>query len=127
MATLTRQRTTISPCIMSAELDLRRGQLLIDNSNNWSLHSIDDGACTAMYTTGTTRPAEKIPRPAIFAEDGDVVVTGSDHGKAYIFSRSGCHQLGALEHAKASYVQALAVSAQSKTVYVNLNPVGPHR
>ncbi|EIN10106.1 hypothetical protein PUNSTDRAFT_133870 [Punctularia strigosozonata HHB-11173 SS5] len=65
----------------------KEGNVVIDNTNNFSLHDPGTGSLVAMYSAGSRTTA--MPNQVAFGEDGAIVVAGSDTGNAYVFQRTG--------------------------------------
>ena len=49
------------------------------------------------------------PKPVMFAENGCRVITGSDHGKVYVFKTEGGKPVDILQHADNGMVQSITV------------------
>ena len=86
--------------------DISNRVVLIDNTDAFAIHDIDTGSCLNVYSTA--RPTRRVPKKAVFSDNGAIVVAGSDHGDVYVFERRGGHPLAVLEHAKDGYTQTVA-------------------
>ena len=92
-----------------ATVDTQQSLLAIDNvADGFSLHRMDSLECIRTFPTGT--PAKRVVKHVTFAEGGEVVVGGSDHGMAYVFDRNTGVQLDRLRHAPRGMLQAVTVS-----------------
>jgi hypothetical protein len=82
---------------------------VVDNvENGYDLYSLDNCGFLRSYITRLARSTR--PKEVKFAEQGEVVVGGSDHGDVYVF---GCHtgsQLDVIHHGDVM-VQTVAVRA----------------
>lgn len=76
--------------------------------DGFSLFNLDDVSYIRGYQTGNV--VIRRPKEAVFAEDGKVLVCGTDHGTAYIFDKKREVILDRLFYEKDGLIQALAVS-----------------
>jgi hypothetical protein len=81
---------------------------VIDNvSNGFDIYRLDSGQF--VRTLVTREPIRTYPKGVAFANNGQAIIGGSDHGNVYIFERrSGC-LLGKLAHARNDGVQTIEV------------------
>jgi hypothetical protein len=87
---------------------MKRREVLVDNTDTFAVHSIDSGSCLNAFSTG--RPKRRVPKQAIFSNEGETVIVGSDHGDVYVFERAGGHPLAVLHHGETGSTQTVAVS-----------------
>jgi len=85
------------------------GHILVDNMTN----GFD------LYSSSRTSPSRSFPVPTtkifakkgVFGEKGHAVVTGSDHGKVYLFAVSKTEPMQMLEHvSESTMIQAVEVT-----------------
>ncbi|SJL08827.1 uncharacterized protein ARMOST_12198 [Armillaria ostoyae] len=106
-------RTLKSP-IGSAAL-YKGCHLLIDNlTSGFDLYAFPHSSTSQTFPVPMTRE-RSIIKDAVFAEDGQVMVCGSDHGVVYVFSRSNrCKKpLQIMYHGKDHYLQVLDATTVS--------------
>ncbi|KAK0488173.1 WD40-repeat-containing domain protein [Armillaria luteobubalina] len=107
-------RTLRSP-IGSAVLFKGR-HLLVDNlTSGFDLYAFPHSSTSRTFPVPMTLE-RSIIKDAVFAEDGQVVVCGSDHGLAYVFSRSNGEKkpLQIMHHGKErDYLQVVAAATVS--------------
>ena len=74
------------------------GNILVDNmTNSFDLYSL---SCTSP-TRSFVIPMTKIyAKKGIFGEKGNTVITGSDHGKVYLFAVNKTDPIQILEHGR---------------------------
>ena len=89
-------------------MNLEHRICVIDNvSNGFDIYRLDSGQFVRMLVT--REPIRTYPKGVAFANNGQVIIGGSDHGYVYIFERrSGC-LLGKLAHARNDGVQTIEV------------------
>ena len=91
-----------------ATVDEKKGLALICHTDSFSMHQLPTHNIEGTYLTGPSRTTK--PKPIMFAENGCRVITGSDHGKAYVFKVEGGKPVDVLQHAAASdMVQSITV------------------
>jgi hypothetical protein len=95
-------------CSGQASFDMKRMEVLVDNTDAFAIHSMESGSCVSVFSTG--RPTRRVPKQAVFTDDGETIVVGSDHGDVYVFDREGGHHTAVLEHARSGSTQTIAVS-----------------
>lgn len=93
-----------------ATVDEEKGVVIINHLEGFSLHQLNSGLEIATYTGGQSRTT--LPKPAVFGEGSRVVITGSDHGKVYIFDKKGGEPTEILEHASTDLVQSITVHSK---------------
>ena len=100
--------------LVSGEVDYyeANNQILIDNmTNGFDIYPLHHTTPTRSYLVENKR---KFIKAACFAEKGKVVVCGSDHGRAYIFSSSKSTDPQILQHGDCNQmVQTAAVRTQA--------------
>ncbi|EIN13259.1 WD40 repeat-like protein [Punctularia strigosozonata HHB-11173 SS5] len=89
-----------------ASFDSDHREVLVDNTDAFAIHSTELGSCLNVFSTG--RPTWKIPKQVVFAEGGQTVIVGSDHGDVYVFDRAGGHPQAVLHHQDTGYTQTIA-------------------
>jgi hypothetical protein len=90
-------------------------RLLIDNGTDFTLHSLcsPESGPQQTYKVKATR---YFPRQAAFAEKGQTVVCGSDHGMIYLFDASTGATCDAIHHSS-GLLCTVAVSAECNTSF----------
>ncbi|KIJ29385.1 hypothetical protein M422DRAFT_269222 [Sphaerobolus stellatus SS14] len=102
----------------STAVDVPANRFVIDNATNGSdLHRLDNGTQLRTYETGLHE--RRIPKQVVFAEDGRLVVGGSDHGKIYLFDRDSGRLLGILPHARRQVVQTVTILQNQDWAFYN--------
>jgi hypothetical protein len=83
---------------------------------NFVVDNVDDGYdfyrldnCTFVHSYITRLALLRQPKEVRFAEEGDAVVGGSDHGAVYVFGANTGTKLDTIHHEKGSMVQTIAV------------------
>jgi hypothetical protein len=86
------------------------GNILVDNmTNGFDLYSISRTAPSKSFEVPTTKTFAK---KGVFGEKGHSVVTGSDHGKVYVFSVNKTELVQRLEHgSQGVMIQTVEVTA----------------
>jgi len=93
----------------NAAVDIERRLCVIDNVNNgFDIYKIDSG--NFVRTLVTRDPIKTYPKGVAFANHGQAIVGGSDHGRAYIFERKSGRVITTLNHGKDEGVQTIGVS-----------------
>lgn len=93
--------------------------MLIDNvENGYDLRQLDK-ACP-IQTYPMPGQGKKFSRQVAFAEEGKLIVGGSDHGRVYLFDRKTREPQGTLKHAEHGMVQMVEVRRTMRLV-VSLN------
>ena len=84
------------------------GNILVDNmTNGFDLYSLSRTAPSQSFVVPTTKIFAK---KGVFGEKGHIVVTGSDHGKVYVFAVSKTESMQTLEHgSKSTMIQTVEV------------------
>ncbi|EIN09760.1 WD40 repeat-like protein [Punctularia strigosozonata HHB-11173 SS5] len=98
--------------IGNGTFDVERGEVLVDNTDAFAVHSTETGSCLNVFSTG--RPTRRVPKQAVFGERGQTVVVGSDHGDVYVFERAGGHPQAILHHGESGYTQTVATFADDQ-------------
>lgn len=80
-----------------------------DTSNGFFLFSISNGALVQTYSK-TGKVQKRVPKEATFAEDGEVVIGGSNHGYVYVWNRSTGALNQQVRHPDGGLVQKVVVS-----------------
>lgn len=96
------------------------GNILVDNmTNGFDLYNPSRTAPSKSFVVPTTKMFAK---KGVFGEKGHTVVTGSDHGKVYVFGVSNTESMQRLEHGSESVmIQAVEVRSLSSRVGLSLN------
>lgn len=86
------------------------GHILVDNmTNGFDLYSSSRTAPSRSFVVPTTKIFTK---KGVFGEKGHTVITGSDHGKVYVFAVGETESTQRLEHGSESVmVQVVEVSS----------------
>jgi hypothetical protein len=84
------------------------GNILVDNmTNGFDLYNSSRTAPSKSFEVPTSKQSVK---KGVFGEKGSTVVTGSDHGKAYVFAVNKSEPIQRLEHGrKHDMIQAVEV------------------
>ena len=84
--------------------------------HNFVVDNVDDGYdfyqldnCTFLQSYITRLAVVRQPKDVRFADEGEAVVGGSDHGLVYVFSAGTGTKLDTIHHEKDSMVQTIAV------------------
>lgn len=92
---------------ISATWDHLSKLLLVDSGLTFSVHKASNG------DTITHLPyepeSEGYAKRMLFAECGEAIVTGGEHGQVYVFRRNGGNPVDVLRHASCDSTAALAV------------------
>jgi hypothetical protein len=81
---------------------------VVDNiEDGYDFYRLDNCGFLQSYVTRLARIRE--PKEVKFAEQGEIVVGGSDHGDVYIFGCRTGSQLDVIHHGKDVMVQTVAV------------------
>ena len=78
-------------------------------NNGFDIYKIDSG--NFVRTLVTRDPIKTYPKGVAFANHGQAIVGGSDHGRAYIFERKSGRMITTLSHGNDEGVQMIGVSA----------------
>jgi len=90
-------------------VDMERRLCVVDNVNNgFDIYKIDSG--NFVRTLVTQDPIKMYPKGVAFANHGQAIVGGSDHGRAYIFERKSDQMITILNHGNNEGVQTIGVS-----------------
>jgi hypothetical protein len=106
--------STCSNCFLTgssgnAAVDMERRLCVIDNVNNgFDIYKVDSG--NFVRTLVTRDPIKTYPKGVAFANHGQAIVGGSDHGLVYIFERKSGQIITTLKHGKDEGVQTIGVS-----------------
>ncbi|KAI6109021.1 WD40-repeat-containing domain protein [Pisolithus croceorrhizus] len=93
--------------IGSACIDGSGSLFMIDNTiSGFSLHRLSDGSCIRTYDM---KPLKTYPKQVTFAEDGTVIVGGSDNGFIYVFKKNTRNLQQYLWHLKMAQMQTIMV------------------
>jgi hypothetical protein len=88
---------------------------VIDNVNNgFDIYKIDSG--NFVRTLVTRDPIKTYPKGVAFANHGQAIVGGSDHGRVYIFERKSGRMITTLSHGNDEGVQTIGVSVGLITI-----------
>lgn len=89
---------------------------MVDNvGNGFDLYTIDSGH---FQRTLRTREAQKtFPKGVVFANNGNAVIGGSDHGLLYIFDVQTGDVLRTISHCKDGGVETIAVRGPGPTLH----------
>ena len=71
------------------------------------MHQLPTRNIEGTYLAGESLTTK--PKPIMFAENGCRVITGSDHGKVYVFKTEGGKPVDILPHASDDMVQSITV------------------
>lgn len=84
------------------------GSILVDNmTNGFDLYNLSRTAPSRSFVVPTTK---KFVKKGIFGENGHTVVTGSDHGKVYVFAVNKTEPVQRLGHgSEGVMIQAVEV------------------
>ncbi|KAI1783025.1 WD40-repeat-containing domain protein [Ganoderma leucocontextum] len=88
-----------------ATVDEKKGLALICHTDGFSMHQLPTHNIEGTYLTEASRTTK--PKPIMFAENGCRVITGSDHGKVYVFKTEGGKPVDILQHAAGDMVQSI--------------------
>ena len=88
-------------------VDEKKGLALICHTDGFSMHQLPTRNIEGTYLTGESLTTK--PKPIMFAENGCRVITGSDHGKVYVFKTEGGKPVDILPHASDDMVQSITV------------------
>ncbi|EIN05553.1 hypothetical protein PUNSTDRAFT_137661 [Punctularia strigosozonata HHB-11173 SS5] len=91
-------------------------EVVIDNTNNFSLHNSKTGALVAMFGAGSKISA--VPKHVMFGKDREIVVAGSDTGCAYVFQKAGGGPEQILMNASDGYTQIVTTSSTASANYI---------
>jgi hypothetical protein len=85
------------------------GHILVDNmTNGFDLYTSTRTVPSKTFLVPTTR---KFTKKGTFGEDGQTVITGSDHGHVYVFATDKAEPIQILQHGGgATMIQAVEVS-----------------
>lgn len=87
----------------------KKHQYVQDNGiDGFDIRNLDNDSQVVKLPTG--RASASKPKQVVFANNGALVVGGSDHGLVYVFDRTTGDVLGRLRHAKSGLVQTVTVS-----------------
>ena len=106
--------STCSNCFLTgssgnAAVDTERRLCVIVSANNgFNIYKIDSG--NFVRTLVTRDPIKTYPKGVAFANHGQAIVGGSDHGLVYIFERRSGQIITTLKHGKDEGVQTIGVS-----------------
>ncbi|PIL27314.1 hypothetical protein GSI_10461 [Ganoderma sinense ZZ0214-1] len=103
--------TWLTDVIGYATVDEKKGLALICHMDGFSMHQLPTRNIEATYLTDPSTTTK--PKPIMFTENGCRVITGSDHGKVYVFKTEGGKPVDILQHATAGDM------VQSITTYCN--------
>ena len=90
-----------------ATVDEKKGLALICHTDGFSMHQLPTRNIEGTYLTEKSLTTK--PKPIMFAENGCRVITGSDHGKVYVFKTEGGKPVDILHHADDDMVQSITV------------------
>jgi hypothetical protein len=94
---------------------MERRLCVIDNVNNgFDIYKIDSG--NFVRTLVTRDPIKTYPKGVTFANHGQAIVGGSDHGRAYIFECKSGRMITTLSHGNNEGVQTIGVSVGLITI-----------
>lgn len=95
-------------------MDTERSLIAVDNvATGFDLYKIVNGDKKFVRTLEVGKPSKTYAKSVIFGNGSRAVITGSDHGKVYIFDRgSGC-VLKKISHSKNGGVETVSVSLSS--------------
>jgi hypothetical protein len=114
----------------SAAIDHSRKEFVIDNvTTGFSLHQFGREDSVREYEL-KRKPSRHVPKQVAFAEDGKVVIGGSECGKVYVFDRESGGIIAMLHHGKGGMVQTITVSRRMKFLCLSLTWIlgaGPAR
>jgi hypothetical protein len=92
----------------SVAISAQRNYFVVDTMvNGFNLHRLSNGSLKRNLSTGA--PTRIFPKQVAFAEGSGLIITGSDHGVAYIFDRRTGSILQELHHRGHSMIQAVTV------------------
>ena len=85
------------------------GNILVDNmTNGFDLYSLSRTAPLRSFVVPTT---QRFVKKGVFGENGNRVVTGSEHGKVYVFAVDKAESVQILEHGREGVmIQTVEVS-----------------
>lgn len=87
---------------------MQRQTFVADNGvTGFDMHKLDTAIHLRNYYTGPA--VDAVPKDVHFANNGELVVGGSDHGRIYVFEAESGQKIDTLQHATCGLVQAIAV------------------
>lgn len=102
-----------------AAIHHRRKQFVVDNvADGFDLHQLDNAGFVRTFPTGPPRRPRS--RQVGFAEDGKVIIAGSDCGVVFVFDRKTSAQLDVLHHTRDGAVQTVTVSDKQCALQLSL-------
>jgi hypothetical protein len=86
---------------------------VVDNAEDgYDFYRLDNN-CTFIQSYITRLSILRQPNEVVFAEEGEAVVGGSDHGAVYVFGVHTGAQLDVIQHEKDAMVQTIAVCSMT--------------
>lgn len=93
----------------TARVDAAKKYVLVDDvDNGFSLFEITNGEIVRRYSQ-KVMPQRRMPKESVFADNGDTVVGGSNHGHIYVWDRRTGALVQQIKHPDGGMVQAVAV------------------
>ena len=88
------------------------GNILVDNmTNGFDLYSLSRTSPSKSFVVPTTK---KLVKNGVFREKEHTVITGSDHGKVYVFAVNKTEPVQRLEHGRKNVmIQAVEVTSSN--------------
>ncbi len=96
-------------------MDEDRSLIAIDNvASGFDLYGLEQSSQGAKFkfirTLEVGKPSKTYAKSVVFANGSQAVVTGSDHGKVYIFDRRSGRVIKKITHSKSGGVETVSVS-----------------
>jgi|SRR5882762_7508238 len=96
------------------------GHILVDNmTNGFDIYNLSRTVPSKSFMVPTTK---QFTKKGVFGEKGNTVVTGSDHGKVYVFVVNKTEPIQTLEHGREHVmIQAVEVIISTFLSSLSLN------
>ncbi len=107
----------------NAAMDTERGLIVVDNiATGFDLYKVVKGDKKFVRTLEVGKPSKTYAKSVVFGNGSRAVITGSDHGKVYIFDRASGSLLKKMTHSKNGGVETICVSRSSvQALFLRLN------
>jgi hypothetical protein len=97
------------------------GNILVDNmTNGFDLYNSSRTAPSKSFAVPTTK---RFAKKGVFGEKGSAVITGSDHGKVYVFAVNKTDPIQILEHGKE---RVMIQTVEVRISILSTRPVAHH-
>lgn len=115
------QTSSLSESRGGAALNTTQDVFIVDDADGVALYKVSNTERVRTFEVPSSK--ERRPKNVCFSGDGGTIISGSDHGKAYVFERRTGQMIDEIDTGIKDWVQKLTVSQKLDDLNTSLPTV----